>query len=47
MLNPPSRPAPADPRSQAPQYEGLFKEPQYPDGMVFGEDDEDDFKTAF
>lgn len=47
MLNPPNRPQPADPGPQSPQYEGLFREPQYPDGLVYGEDDEDAFKTAF
>lgn len=41
MLNPPSRPAPADPRPEMPQYEGLFKEPQYPDGMVYDNGDDE------
>lgn len=38
---------PAERPPMPPQYEGLFQEPQYPDGVVFGEDDEDDSKTAF
>lgn len=42
MLNPPSRPQPADPRPESLQYEGLFQEPQYPVGVVFGDDDADE-----
>lgn len=42
MLNPPSHPAPADPRPETLQYEGLFKEPQYPVWFTFEDDDADD-----